>query len=83
MFAIKDVDGAFAITYTPVRMSRKKDRETMGADCVITPVKRSLRGLASMSHTELEAKGLEQVGDLGEMFETTGYSYTPNRYVQQ
>lgn len=80
VFAIKNVDGAFATAYTPIRLARKKDRDTLGVDYVVSPVRRSTRQLTSKTTDELERAGLKQVPTLGQVMETSGnFAFTPNR----
>lgn len=78
LFALKEVDGGFAIAYTPVRIVRKKDQAVMGSRHVITPVKRSLRHLGAYTSEEMASRGLKQVPDLHDMFQQSGYAYAPN-----
>jgi hypothetical protein len=77
IFAVHQVDGAFAITYTPVRVPRRKDQTVLGSKHVITPVKRSMRGLIAMAKDEGAGSSV-QVKGLREMFDSTGYVYAPN-----
>lgn len=78
-FAIKEADEARATVYSPVRVSRKKDRDTYGSDYVVTAVRRSMRKLGTVTSEDLEKSGLKQVGSVGDVLNETGcYSYTPN-----
>ena len=60
-FAISDADESRAIAFTPVRLARKKDREAVGAEYVVTPVRRSVRRLTAFTTDEMERDGLKPI----------------------
>jgi hypothetical protein len=79
-FAIKDYDGgAFVTVYSPVRLSKKKERQVVGSDYVITPVKMSVRTLLSYTSEELEKKGYDQVAGVEDLLTETGFAFQPNK----
>lgn len=62
---------------TPVRASRKQ-RAQLGADTIVTPVRRSLR---LSRHTE-QLVPLDEPRGRARMLETFDFAYTPNRNLQ-
>jgi hypothetical protein len=78
-YAICSIDGAFATAFTPVRVTKQKDREKLGVQYAVSPVRRSARGLSSKTTQELWKDGFEQVGDVGELLQETGYAYVANK----
>lgn len=67
-----------------IRVARRKDRDTLGTDHVITPLRRSVRHLNAHTHEERLARGLDfEVAGVHEVFDATGcYAFTPNKSLR-
>lgn len=76
------IQGGSSIVYTPVRATRKQ-RELLGADTVVTPVRRSLRLSRRSLEGEIPAVGIAKKKDLDKtertrLLESSDYAYVPN-----
>ena len=76
-FYVKESDESTILALTPVRLARKKDQKVVGAEFVITPVRRSVR-INESENNEWNGQDAVRAASVRDLLSETGFAYSPS-----